>query len=104
MREVAGAGPTRPDRATRQRRVRDGRATRQHRVALHFLTTAHMSTFVPLGGAECAVCVPLDNIEWHAPEAVREEGRPRTAARWPWATLKPWLSRPSRQAYALILQ
>lgn len=59
---------------------------------------------VPLGSAECAVCVPLDSIEWHAPEAIREEGRPRTAARWPWATLKPWLSRPSRQAYALILQ
>ena len=38
MREIAGARPTRPDRATRRRRVRDGRATRQHRVALHFLT------------------------------------------------------------------
>ena len=63
-----------------------------------------MSAFMPLGSAECAVCVPLDSIEWHAPEAVREEGLPRTAARWPWATLKPWLSRPSRQAYALILQ
>lgn len=57
-----------------------------------------MSTFVPLGGAECAIRVPIGSIEWHAPEAVREEGRPRTAARWPWATLKPWLSRPSRQA------
>ena len=104
MREIAGARPTRPDRATRRRRVRDGRATRQHRVALHFLTTAHMSAFVPLGGAECAIRVPIGSIEWHAPEAVREEGLPRTAARWPWATLKPWPNRPSRQAYALILQ
>ena len=59
-----------------------------------------MSTFVPLGSAECAMDVPLGSIEWHAPEAIREEGRPRTTARWPWATLKPWLSRPSRQAYA----
>ena len=57
-----------------------------------------MSTFVPLGSAECAMDVPLGSIEWHAPEAIREEGRPRMAARWPWATLKPWLSRPSRQA------
>ena len=104
MREVAGAGPAKPDRATRRRRVRGLRATRQHRVALHFLTTAHMSAFVPLGSAECTVRVLLGSIEWHAPEAIREEGRPRTTARWPWATLKPWLSRPSRQAYALILQ
>lgn len=35
-----------------------------------------MSTFVPLDVAECAVCVPLGSIEWHAPEAIREEGRP----------------------------
>ena len=25
-----------------------------------------MSTFVPLGGAECAIRVPIGSIEWHA--------------------------------------
>ena len=66
MREVAGAGSAMPDRATRWRRVRDGRATRWHRVAQYFLATAHMPTFAPLGGVECAVCVPLGGAEWHA--------------------------------------
>ena len=35
-------------------------------MARHFLATAHMPTFAPLGGVECAVCVPLGGVEWHA--------------------------------------
>jgi len=30
-----------------------------------------MPTFVPLGGAECAVRVPLGGVEWHGHETGR---------------------------------
>ena len=69
----SSAGSARLGRATRWRRVHDGRATQWRRVARHFLTTAHMLTFAPLGGAECTTIVPLSGVEWCA-HAQRSSG------------------------------
>ena len=62
----------RDGRATRCHRVRDGRATRWRRVARHFLTTAHIPTFVPHGGVECTICLPLGGSEWHTRATTQE--------------------------------
>ena len=68
---LADAGFARLGCATRCHRVRDGRATRWRRVARHFLTTAHIPTFVPHGGVECTICLPLGGSEWQAHETAR---------------------------------
>ena len=69
---LADAGFARLDCATRCHRVRDGRATRWRRVARHFLTTAHIPTFVPHGGVECTICLPLGGSEWHTRATTQE--------------------------------
>ena len=63
--------------ATRWRRVRDLRAIRWRRVARNLLTTGHSSASVPLGGVECATCVPFGDIEWHNQEALHRAGHQR---------------------------
>ena len=92
-----GAGLARLSCATRWRRVHDGRATRWRRVAQHFLTTAHMPIFVPRGGVECTICVPLGGSEWHAHETARLRGHRRrkwrrVVARTPWTSHAPQFS------------
>ena len=69
---LADAGFARLGCATRCHRVRDGRATRWRRVARHFLTTAHIPTFVPHGGVECTICLPLGGSEWQARATTQE--------------------------------
>ena len=69
---LAEAGFARLGCATRCRRVRDGRATRWRRVARHFLTTAHIPIFVPHGGVECTICLPLGGSERQARATTQE--------------------------------
>ena len=89
-----GSGSVRLCRATRWRRMRDARTTRWRRVVRYFLATAHMLALVPLGDAECAMCVPLGGVEWCARDTARLRGhqrgrRHRRAAQRPRATGLP---------------
>ena len=96
-----GSGSVRLGRATRWRRMRDARATRWCRVVRYFLATAHMLTLVPLGGAECAMRVPLGGVEWYEHDTARLKShqrgrRHRRAARRPRAAGLPVKSNPWR--------